>query len=196
MTTSERLAQLEAEIQDLRNNTVEGAYERPMEEIAPPHGWEFTAEFRNPMPGEWFYALSYEGAQFPMQATVEYPFRRLILRSTQTVESIYGKPLSEIKPPAGWAFTGEFRVPHVGEPVMLRDGHAHRVVKSPPYTPSLILRPAKRLVLDVVAEDRAPRKGEWFYDPGDEGIEMAIWDYKDEDPCRYVLSSPRIEESK
>lgn len=80
-------------------------------------------------------------------------------------QSVYGKPLDQLPRPAGFIFTGEFRTPNDME-WFLEPGSetANRIGGPREDSPRLILRPAKRIVFDVLDDDR------------------------------YILSEPRIEE--
>ena len=86
-----------------------------------------------------------------------------------TISDIYGKPLSELKPPDGWEFTGEFRYPVPGE--AFRDSQADQHVCAPSNwnEPRLILRKVKpkselrtRIIFEPTGELRRAITGEWY----------------------------------
>jgi len=113
-----------------------------------------------------------------------------------TVEGAYGALPEALSPPPGKRFTGEFREPRYAETYMgaLGDGSyagvSFRRATGGPIGPRLILKPAKRLVFDVLREDAVPGEGRLYSNGGgfvrrsDGGIGRIA----------YVLSTPRIEE--
>lgn len=111
--------------------------------------------------------------------------------SSPTIESVYGKPLSELKPPSGWMFTGEFQEPGPGVYYLSTDGKLIKAGTYWGYGQVLILRKCKRLVFDIVDERKA--------DPGE------LWMYPSNPGCVHrcsgeaivgglILSEPRVEE--
>lgn len=78
-----------------------------------PQGYELTGEFRPFTAGETVLLTNGKGAHKAfVDGSALYP--RLILRATPTIRDIYGKELSELKPPEGYEF-GEFRRVQTGE---------------------------------------------------------------------------------
>ena len=88
----------------------------PISERTAPKGYRFTGEFREPDIGEWFLSVSLRAAEQRIMRNW-YLAPRLILEPapTPTVESVYGKPLSGLRAPEGWEFTGEFREVKAGD---------------------------------------------------------------------------------
>jgi hypothetical protein len=113
---------------------------------------------------------------------------------TPTIESVYRKPLDKLKPPKGHRFTGEFILP-IGsmlwaDPVSLG---VSTFEDSLPNDPRLILVKCKRLVFDVVDENRKATWGEWFMG----GMKQHICRADSTgtlDIVPYILSEPRVEE--
>lgn len=140
-------------------------------------------------------SLLLENATEPLRVKVSRRVNELLMGGP-TVESVYGKPLSELKAPAGWRFTGEFR-PALDYPEIFMDERGHTCSYStpprPPHEqrpPRLILVRCKRLVFDIVDEGRGPKAGELF--GGSDWVSHADKDIN----CRapYILSEPRVEE--
>jgi hypothetical protein len=112
---------------------------------------------------------------------------------TPTIQSVYGKPLSELKCPEGFRFTGELRKALPGETFLEIDGLLSQQTVSGDLTtgPRLILRKCKRLVFDIVDENRVPKSGEWAHIPTETvAVVRGIWKEK----ALYILSEPRVEE--
>lgn len=77
-------------------------------------GFELTGEFRPVKLGEWF--LGATGGNYKVMETYEGIGKwRLIMRERPTIKSVYGAELADLKPPKGYRFTGEFRIPREGE---------------------------------------------------------------------------------
>lgn len=90
----------------------------------------------------------------------EYAARELA-EPAATVESVYGKPLSEWTPPRGKVFTEEFRESDGTDFWMGKDG---RCRNGPSYGPVLILREARRVVFVETGEGRQAYLGEYYTD--------------------------------
>ena len=148
--------------------TVESTYGKPLSELKPPKDCIFTGEFRVPRTKagvtERFLGIDrsvYNTFQFTC------PCPRLLLSYIPTISGVYGKPPSELSPPKGHLFTGEFRVPKVGEPFLTNDGVSlcihHYGVWARLWAPRLILRKVKtldRCFNPVEGVSGQPRKGE------------------------------------
>jgi hypothetical protein len=78
-----------------------------------------------------------------------------------TVESVYGRPLAELRAPRGWRLTGWFALPKQGEYYLSRNG-VHWMHARHAEGPRLLLARAQRLVFDVVDRDRKAKPGEWY----------------------------------
>ena len=170
--------------------------------MPPPVGYGYSrvtsnggAEFRPPLDGE-PYLLP--GGKSVGAGPHRKP--RFILRPdspSPSVSSVYGKTLEDLTPPKGWVFTGEFRPILLGDPFMGKDGR--RYITLPIWERGehrLILRRAKRLVFDIIGENREPKEGEWAAN-GYDGDITGIWKH-DGIYCvpRLVLSAPRVEEDR
>jgi hypothetical protein len=84
---------------------IEAMYGKTLAELTAPKGFEFTGEFRPTEVGEWWFVGSYAS-----KATSKDNLNVLILRKKKDpVEEVYGRPLSKLKAPEGFEFTGEFR---------------------------------------------------------------------------------------
>jgi hypothetical protein len=107
---------------------------------------------------------------------------------TPTIESVYG--ISQSNPPKGWRFDG-FRCPLNGEAFLGRVmGEVAYCNTDCSSEPRLILVKCKRLVFEIIREDRAPRVGQLFSCGETVGRAM------DGGYCetKYILSEPRVEE--
>lgn len=84
--------------------------------------FEWTGEFRKVQPDEYF--LGAPGG-LGVNRNVHGIFTgayRLIMRKCPTIKEVYGKELSELTPPIGYRFTGEFRRAKAGETALLIQG--------------------------------------------------------------------------
>ena len=118
--------------------------------------------------------------------------KRLMEMAGVTVMEVYGKNLEQMDPPKGWRFTKEFVQPVEGQWCMHPDGFAYIHHGMNPDGPRLILVKCKRLVFDIVDENRPPRSGElanWKHTV----VESDGGAYSPQN-ARYVLSEPRVEE--
>ena len=124
-----------------------------------------------------------------------------------TIESVYGKPLSELKPPAGYRFKLAHRIspegqimniiepsflpPLKGEWFLTPDGKAFQCCMDDKRNPRLILVKCKRLVFDVL-DERSAKDGELW---ASKANPAAIYEYQGHG-CSfgYILSEPRVEE--
>ncbi len=110
-----------------------------------------------------------------------------------TIESVYGKPLAEMKPPERHTFTGAFKLP-VGEELFLRtDGTVGCGATYVVCTgPRLILRRCKRLTFDILEENAFAKSGNWVW----REEHKDIYRIEKDNPGRvaFVLSDPRMEE--
>ena len=170
-----------------------------------PAGFRQTGEFRVPKPGEpfimggrGFYLCA--GHCFEGYTFIEPYTERLILEPVPpTVESVYGKPLAELRPPAGWRLTGEFRVPRARDTTLTPgydDAFMWREVRAS-TTPRLLLARAQRLVLDVVDTDRPPCNDEWCQcSPTGPIYKCTIASYETTPraPVARVFGPPRLED--
>jgi hypothetical protein len=89
--------------------------------------------------------------------------------ATDPVRDVYGKPLEELKAPEGYEFTGEFRAPREGEPVLhvISAMHPRLHVALHDWDdddPRLILRrrTSRRWVFEETGETRRVEPGEWW----------------------------------
>lgn len=83
-----------------------------------------------------------------------------------TVRDAYGKPFSELTPPEGWEFTGEFRVPLSHEDWLssYEPKITSRVQTFPTlWCPRLILRQIKRkrIIFEEIARRHEAEHNEW-----------------------------------
>jgi hypothetical protein len=92
------------------------------------------------------------------------------------VREVYGKPLAELKAPEGYEFTGEFRAPREGEPVLhvISAMHPRLHVALHDWDdddPRLILRrrTSRRWVFEETGETRRAEMGEWWMECEDDG---------------------------
>ena len=141
-----------------------------------PDGYAFTGEYREPRNGEWFLdTISFSGGAARMQMLYHSALKFWILRKLPTVESTYGKPLSELKPPEGWEFTGEFRTVSGGDDFLVANCAAPACGTfyfgaAKESGPRLILRrkskPRRRWIFEETGEVRMPYPGEWFDEDG------------------------------
>lgn len=127
----------------------------------------------------------------------------VVPKPAHTLESVYGDNLRSA--PAGWRFKMEerilaghrsiiepaFRIPHPDEHWMRPDGTVSECVGGMDE-PRLILVKCKRLVFDILDENRQARPGEWTQiRKGGRVLEDAPNGYC---LCDYILSAPRVEE--
>lgn len=113
--------------------------------------------------------------------------------SIRTIDSVYGHNPGPACPP-GFHWAGRFEPPKYGDWWLGKDGVAYRGAVE---EPRLILTKTKRLVFDVIAENRKPDIGEWAeYPKGGDASPTSygkvMWDWAM--PARYILSEPRVEE--
>ena len=125
--------------------------------------------------------------------------------SAPMIESVYGKPFEQLKPPAGSRFKREhcrnsegqimnvlepvFRIP-IGRDAWLRqDGTASECLDGM-SEPRLILEKCKRLVFDILDENRPAKPGEWC---GDNTCALKVEHFAVRG-SPYNLSEPRVEE--
>lgn len=139
------VARSQAETTKSTEPTVEYIYGKPLSELEPPWGFIFTGEFRVPRlkvyAREWF--LGVDGCLYnSFQFSTSLP--HLLLKYKASITVVYGKPLVELSPPKGHLFTGEFRVPEVGEPFLASDGISTCIYHSAAWAPRLILQKEKK----------------------------------------------------
>jgi hypothetical protein len=158
-----------------------------------------TCTFRPPLRGEEYMVPS----GMAIRATEDHqaddtPYLILEpLPPNPTIESVYGKPLSELKPPKGETWLREngkvaFRPAVKGERFYPDCGGDLGWTSTQGYGPRLILVPCKRLVFDILEEGRRPPKqGEWAQAPNGSAIQALV----DLAASATILSAPRIEEA-
>ena len=150
-----------------------------------------------------------------LHAQIEEALKALDPEPAPTVEQVYGAPLDRLKAPKGFRFTGEFRVPNVGEHFMNSAGsYPSQCVRvsgysNPPVfsirSPRLILARVKRLVFDIVDEGRVVKPGEWFKTYNGpvsvagqnlSSIQQLLPGTSVRWTGEYILSEPRVEEDQ
>ena len=177
--------------------TVESVYGQPLSALHPPAGWEFTGEMRLPKAEEHLMNTMGDCTLAYRDFTVLY---RLILRRVPpvlTVEFVYGRPLADLRAPAGWRLTGQFRQPTPGESYLYESGFGYAIADFVfPKGPRLLLARAQRLVLDVVGEHAPAKAGDWVQYratlPGAGSIFCA--GREDNSLFDRILSAPRLED--
>lgn len=114
------------------------------------------------MPGEWYLVSA--GTVAGRCLDVAWTEPRLILTKNPetTIESVYGKPLSELKPPDGWVFTGEFRTPTYGEYYLANLSFRPMFAYGDEVIKRLILRRPRKWVLTETGELRKLNGGEFY----------------------------------
>jgi hypothetical protein len=125
---------------DVLVSKIRGAAQPKQPEQAP-SGYEFTGEYRIPEIGEWFEENGYDVRVVSApDGEKARDSARWILRKLPTIESVYGEPLEQLKPPEGFEFSGEFRDPREGDTFLsLHEMGALTAGKDWPV-PRLILR--------------------------------------------------------
>ena len=150
-----------------------------------------------------------------LHTQIEEALKALDSEPAPTVEQVYGAPLDRLKAPKGFRFTGEFRVPNVGEHFMNSAGsYPSQCVRvsgysNPPVpsmrSPRLILARVKRLVFDIVDEGRVVKPGEWFKTYNGpvsvagqnlSSIQQLLPGTSVRWTGEYILSEPRVEEDQ
>ena len=116
--------------------------------------------------------------------------------ATPTIESVYGCQRSSA--PAGWRFKLDrnvpvFRIPVHGEWFLDQDGEVAACCVTEWHEPRLILVKCKRLVYDILDEDRKANGGERFFGAAWEHVDIAE-QVGTPDKVKYILSEPRVEE--
>ena len=130
--------------------------------------FEWTGEFRKVQPGDYFLSAKC-GLDINLNDSGFFTGSyRLIMRKCHTIKEIYGKELSELTPPIGYRFTGEFRVPLHMEPCMRPEVHSEIVrypnlAGDPHAKPRLILEklPANPTIKDVYGTENPPIPKGW-----------------------------------
>lgn len=131
------------------------------------------------------------------QALVEQALDLLKQAVELTPKQVYGEGWIGQLAPRGYVYSctdmgEEFRPPLDGEPFLLPDGKS--VGMGPHNRPRFILkRVPRRLVFDILDENRPAEEGEWYQHVEESNVYQAGY-VCDVCPSRYILSAPRVEE--
>lgn len=120
-----------------------------------------------------------------------------------TLREVYG--VDEVTIPVGWEWTGEWRVPKVGDWFTDNRGGppVEWVISDKLHSPRLILRERpKKVWFKCEAEPRVPRNGDWFYsygawgesDKGGDGVYLCATRHEEIDQTVQVVTQAMVDE--